>query len=115
SGDNGFTAGQRFDRGRNSDGRAKLHFAYRLSREFVGPLLLLQIRDGGGIIGRVLVSVSIRGPLIGEHGHRGELMTIAKPRRVDDQGPAIAARGRRRAFDPEGTRPRGISAGPGDW
>ena len=43
---------KRFDRGGDPDRAAKLHLTHRLGRKLVGPLLFLQIRDRGGILGR---------------------------------------------------------------
>ena len=56
-GDDRLAAGQRLDRRRHADRRSHLGFAHRRGRELVGPLLLLQVGDRRGIVGRLLLGV----------------------------------------------------------
>jgi hypothetical protein len=102
-----FTARQRMNRCRYTNGRAEFRLLHLRRRERIGPLLFLQIRDRRRILLRgVRFGVGDCGALVGKHGDRAEVMSIREGRRLEHERPAIATRCRRRLFDAKRAWPR---------
>ena len=76
-------------------------------------MLLLQIRNRGGIVRRPFARVREGRLFIAEDLNVSEVMSVGQTWCVEDQCPAIATRGRRRPFNAERARTRGLRTNKG--
>jgi len=103
----GHAARHRMKHRGHTERRPQVGVLNRRGRELVRPLLFLQVRDRPRHRLLAVGRLGVGGRFVSEHVNRSEIVPVGKPRCVQHEGPAIAAGGRRRAFDAERARPGG--------